>query len=63
MHCLQEILKVETPFCKMTSVVLIDVYYSVSVDESFQKYFKFYWKEKLNRFCVLLMAFCHSHTV
>ena len=30
-----------------------DVYYSIRVDESLQKYLKFIWKELLYQFCVL----------
>ena len=30
-----------------------DVYYSIRVDESSQKYLKFIWKELLYQFCVL----------
>ena len=53
MHDLQEILKLVTPLCKMASLDIKDAYYSIPVDESFQKYLKFYWNQKLYQFCAL----------
>ena len=37
----------------MASLDMKDVYYSIRVDESSQKYLKFIWKELLYQFCVL----------
>ena len=53
MHDLQEILKLVTPLCKMASLDIKDAYYSIPVNESFQKYSKFYWNHKLYQFCAL----------
>ena len=46
-------LKLVTPLCKMASLDIKDAYYSISVNESFQKYSKFYWNHKLYQFCAL----------
>ena len=40
--------------CFMTSLDIKDAYFSLPVDESFQKYLKFYWKGKLYQFGALL---------
>ena len=53
MHGLQEILRLVERNCFMASLDIKDAYYSVPVEESFQKYLKFYWKGKLYKFCVL----------
>ena len=42
-----------TPGCYMASVDLQDVYYSVPVDENYQKYLKFSWKGELFQFTCL----------
>ena len=54
MHSLQEILKLVTPLCKVSSLDIKNAYYSISVDESLRKYLKFCWKDELYQFCVLL---------
>ena len=46
-------LKLVTPLCKMASLDIKDAYYSIPVNESFQKYSKFYWNHKLYQFCAL----------
>lgn len=53
MHGLTEILRMVERNCFMASLDIKDAYYSVPVDENFQKYLKFYWKGKLYKFCVL----------
>ena len=45
MQGFQEILKFVSPLCKMASLN--------PVEECFQKYLKFYWKDNLYQFCVL----------
>ena len=47
MHGLQEILKLVTLLCKMALLDIKNAYYSIPSDESFQKYLKFHWKDKL----------------
>ena len=53
MHGLKEILKLVERNCYMAALDIKDAYYSLPVDESFQKYLIFVWKGTLYRFCVL----------
>ena len=53
MHGLKEIVKMAEQNCFMAFLDIKDVYYSIRVDESSQKYLKFIWKELLYQFCVL----------
>ena len=42
-----------TPGCSMASVNLKDAHYSVPVNESYQKYLKFFWQGELFQFTCL----------
>ena len=53
MHGLKEILKLVERNCYMILLDIKDAYYSIAVEESFQKYLKFVWKGILYQFCVL----------
>ena len=53
MHCLKGILKLVERNCYMAALDLKDAYYSIPVEESFQKCLKFVWKGILYQFCVL----------
>ena len=53
MHGLKEILKLVERNCYMAALDIKDAYYSIPVEEGFQKYLKFVWKEILCQFCVL----------
>ena len=53
MHGLKKILKLVERNCYMAALDIKDAYYSLPVDESFQKYLIFVWKGTLYRFCVL----------
>ena len=53
MHGLKEILKLVERNCYMAALDIKDAYYSIPVEESFQKYLKFVWKGMLYQFCVL----------
>ena len=52
-HGLKEIVKMVEKNCFMASLDIKDLYYSIRVDESSQKYLKFIWKELLHQFCAL----------
>ena len=53
MYGLNEILKLVERNCYMVALDIKDAYYSIPVEESFQKYPKFVWKGILYQFCVL----------
>ena len=53
MYGLKEILKLVEKKCFIAALDIKDVYYSIPVEESFQKYLKFVWKGILYQFCVL----------
>ena len=52
MHGLKEILELVKKNCYMTALDIKDVYYSIPVEESFQKYLNFVWKGIRYKFCV-----------
>ena len=54
MHGLKEILKLVKRNCYMAALDIKDAYYSIPVEESFQKYLKFVWKGIPHQFCMLL---------
>ena len=54
MHSLKEILNLVERNCYMPALDIKDVYYSIPVEERFQKYLKFVCKGILYQFCVLL---------
>lgn len=56
MYGFQEILKFVARLCEMASLDIKDAYW-IPVDEWFQKYLKFYWKDNLYQFCV----YHHGH--
>ena len=53
MHGLNEILKLVERNCYMAALDIKDAYYSIPVEENFQKYLKFVSKGILYQFCVL----------
>ena len=53
MHGLKKILKLVERNCYMAALDIKDAYYSIPVEESFQKYPKFVSKGMLYQFCVL----------
>ena len=53
MQDLKEILKLVERNCYRAALDIKDVYYSIPVEESFQKYLKFVWKGILYQFCLL----------
>ena len=50
MDDIKSVLNLITRDCFMASIDLKDAYYSVKIDESFQKYLKFIWHQKLYEF-------------
>ena len=54
MHGLKEVLKLIERNCYMAALDNKDAHYYIPVEESFQKYLKFIWKEILYQFRVLL---------
>ena len=50
MDGIKSVLNLITRDCFMASIDLKDVYYSVKIDERFQKYLKFIWHKKLYEF-------------
>ena len=53
MHGLKEILKLVERNCYMAVLDIKDAYYSIPVEERFQKYLKFVWKGVLYQFFML----------
>ena len=56
-HGLEEILKLVEKKYYMAFLNIKDACYSISVEENFQKYHKFFTKGKLYKFCVLPNGF------
>ena len=50
MESLQNVIDIIQPHCWMASVDLKDAFYSIHVNESYQKFFKFNWKGKLYKY-------------
>ena len=50
MDYIKSVLNLITRDCFMASIDLKDAYYSAKIDESFQKYLKFIWHQKLYKF-------------
>ena len=50
MESLQNVIDIIQPHCWMASVDLKDAFYSIHVNENYQKFFKFHWKGKLYKY-------------
>ena len=60
MDTLQSVLKLMKRNCFMAAIDIADAYYTVKVDDSHQKYLKFYWQDQLYKLTALPMGYSAS---
>ena len=60
MDTIYSVLDLITPNCYMGSIDLKDAYYSVPIDDAYQKYFKFVFNNTLYKFLCLPNGYCHG---